>query len=54
MDPVEVLAIEVHQYVGKGLKTLVPRVIGQTAEAQARKSGTMGVSPQWDEPSFRV
>ncbi|MBN1811805.1 MAG: hypothetical protein JXA14_08215 [Anaerolineae bacterium] len=52
MDPTEVLAVEVHQYVGKGLKTLVPRVIGQTVEAQAKKSGTAGVSRQWDKPSF--
>ena len=45
MDPVEVLAVEIVQYVGEGLKTLVPRVIGQTAKApQPRR--------QWDEPSF--
>ena len=49
-DPVEVLAVEVPQYVGDGMKTLVPRVIGQTAEAQAKKSG--GRSTRWDEPSF--
>ena len=35
-DPVEVLAVEVHQYVGRGLKTLVPRVIGQSEEAKGR------------------
>lgn len=53
MDPVEVLAVEVHQYVGsQGLKTLVPRVIGQTAEAQAKKSGTTGATRQWDETTF--
>ena len=33
MDPVEVLAVEIKQYVGEGLRTLVPRVVGQTAEA---------------------
>ena len=38
MDPAEVLAVEVRQYVGQGVKTLVPRVVGQTAEAQQRKS----------------
>lgn len=37
MSPAEVLAIEVRQYVGKGIKTLVPRVIGRTAEAEAIK-----------------
>lgn len=29
MDPVEVLAVEIKQYVGQGLKTLVPRIFGQ-------------------------
>lgn len=38
MDPAEVLAVEIKQYIGQGLKTLVPRVIGQTAEAQQKKS----------------
>lgn len=38
MNPAEVIAIEVKQYVGEdGTKTLVPRVIGQTAEVGARK-----------------
>ncbi len=40
MDPAEVLAIEVKQYVGEGDHiTLVPRLIGQTTAAQQRKSG---------------
>jgi hypothetical protein len=30
MDPAEVLAVEIRQFVGEKLKTLVPRVIGQT------------------------
>jgi len=38
MDPAEVLAVELRQYVSQGLKTLVPRVFGQTAEAERRKS----------------
>lgn len=42
MDPAEVLAIEVKQYVGEGLKTLVPRVIGQTTEAEIKKQKTKG------------
>jgi hypothetical protein len=51
MDPAEVLAVELKQYVGQGLKTLVPRVIGQTAEAQQKKApGSM--AKQWDEASF--
>lgn len=52
MDPVEVLAVEVKQYVGQDLKTLVPRVIGQTAEAQSKKLGGAAPGRQWDEPSF--
>jgi hypothetical protein len=39
MDPAEVLAVEIKQYVGEGMKTLVPRVIGQTAEAEGKRGG---------------
>ena len=48
MDPVEVQAVEIHQYVGQGLKTLVPRVIGSTHKPPV-------VRPQgqiWDEQMF--
>jgi hypothetical protein len=38
MDPAEVLAVEIRQYVGEELKTLVPRVIGQTIEAERKRS----------------
>lgn len=51
MDPAEVLAIEIRQFGGHGLKALVPRVIGQTAEAQRRKRSSQE-GKQWDEPSF--
>ncbi len=51
MDPAEVLAIEIKQYVGSEIKTLVPTVVGQTAEEQQRKSGPR-TSRQWDEASF--
>lgn len=40
MDPAEVLAVELRQYVSEGLRTLVPRVFGQTAEAELRKTGS--------------
>lgn len=41
MDPAEVIAIEVKQFVGDGMKTLVPRVLGQTETARQKKaSGT--------------
>lgn len=48
MDPAEVLAVEIRQYAGKDLKTLVPRVLGQTTEALVRK----GEEKRWDEPTF--
>ena len=51
MDPAEVLAVELKQYTGKGVKTLVPRVIGQTAEAQQKKAPG-STAKQWDEASF--
>jgi hypothetical protein len=51
MDPAEVLAVEVRQYVGEKLKTLVPRVMGQTAIASSRKSASVS-GGKWDEPSF--
>ncbi|MCB9098371.1 MAG: hypothetical protein H6632_02440 [Anaerolineales bacterium] len=51
MDPAEVLAVEIKQYVGRGLKTPVPRVIGQTSEAQKRKT-VQRTSNKWDEPAF--
>jgi hypothetical protein len=51
MDPAEVLAVEVKQFANDTLQTLVPRLIGQTAEAQIRKAiGT--TQRQWDESSF--
>ena len=53
MDPAEVLAVEIKQFVGTGMKTLVPRVMGQTAEAGTRK-GTGRRSPPvaWDEETY--
>jgi hypothetical protein len=48
MDPAEVLAVELRQFAGEGLKTLVPRVYGQTQEAaKKRASGSLG--QRWDE-----
>ena len=52
MDPAEVLAVEIRQFVGEGRRTLVPRVIGQTAQAQRRKGTPGGGTRQWDETSF--
>jgi hypothetical protein len=45
MDPAEVLAIEIKQFVGEGVKTLVPRVIGQTEATLDKKNPNRG--KQW-------
>jgi len=52
MDPAEVVAVEIRQYVGQGLKTLVPRVIGQTVEAHQKKASGPREGRQWDEATF--
>jgi hypothetical protein len=52
MDPAEVLAVEIRQYVGQQLTTLVPRVIGQTSEAERKKSAGGRDERTWDEASF--
>lgn len=51
MDPAEVLALEIKQFIAEGLTTLVPTLIGQTAEAEIRK-GSSNTSRQWDEQAF--
>ena len=52
MDPAEVLAIEVKQFIGEGMKTLVPRVLGQTETARQKKSSGAKAGKQWDEAMF--
>ena len=52
MDPAEVLAVEIKQFVGPGMKSLVPRVIGQTAGAMSSKGGGSRPSRRWDEASL--
>jgi hypothetical protein len=52
MDPGEVLAVEIKQFVGQGLQTLVPRVMGQTAEAEKKKGPASHSGKQWEEESF--
>jgi hypothetical protein len=39
MRPAEVLAIELRQYQGEGLRTLAPILMGQTQEAMNQKAG---------------
>jgi len=48
MNPAEVLGIEIRQYMGQGLRTLVPRVIGQTAVALQRKERRPTQAMTWD------
>jgi len=50
MDPAEVLAVEIKQYVGGDLRALVPRVIGNTAESNRRQAPTSGA--KWNETTF--
>lgn len=52
MDPAEVLAIEVRQFIGEGMRTLVPRVLGQTETARQKKSSGTKAGKQWDEAMF--
>jgi hypothetical protein len=50
MNPAEVLAIEIRQYVGTGVRTLVPSVIRSSKRATAMSSTRTAV--QWDRESF--
>ena len=55
MPSIEVLAVEIKQFEGSNLKTLVPRVLGQTVQTQGKQ--TTGTSRtretrQWDEAQF--
>lgn len=38
MIPTEVLAVELKQFIGEGIRTIVPRVLGQTTVAEVSKS----------------
>ena len=51
MDPAEVLGIEIKQFVGEGITSLVPEWVGQTMEAELRKSASFRKEP-WDEERF--
>jgi hypothetical protein len=52
MTPAEVLAVEIKQFTGHGLKTLIPIVHGQTEEAKGKKNNNSSSKKQWDEESF--
>src|SRR5262249_2888034 len=51
MKSAEVLALELRQFEGQGLKTLVPMVYGQTQEAQQNKA-TGAPKRSWDFASI--
>jgi hypothetical protein len=50
MDPAEILALELRQFTGEGLKTIVPTVYGQTEEARKKKE-TGAPKREWNEES---
>ena len=55
MQGIEVLAVEIKQFQGKTGRTLVPRVIGRTAEAVAaptRRAGSVGSTVNLTEQTF--
>ena len=50
MDPAEVLAIEVRQYIGVSGRTIVPALLGRTAESERRKAVNASTSGEpWTE-----
>lgn len=52
MNPAEVFAVEVKQHVADDLVAFVPRLIGQTAQAQRTKSVGVRTSRKWNETLF--
>lgn len=50
MNPAQVLAIEIKQFAGEDIQTLVPRVIGQTAETQLTKRTRS--KRKWNEETY--
>ena len=51
MNPAEVLAMEIKQYAGHNLKTMVSRIIGQTMKAIDVKVSRSGELKMWDKES---
>lgn len=52
MSPAEIYAVEVRQYAGQGIRSLVPRIVGITADADMRKSSGKAERRQWDKNAF--
>lgn len=52
MDPAEVFGIELPQFLGSDLQTIVPRLVGNTSQAAERKQASSRLKRKWDEESF--
>jgi hypothetical protein len=53
MTPAEILGVEIKQFTGQdNIKTLVPRVIGQTTTADNIKGTNKGLNTNWSEETF--
>jgi len=53
MSPCEILGVEIKQFLGQNLKTLVPRVIGATANARNQKEVKVNsIHNQWNEEKY--
>ncbi len=50
MDPAEVMAVEVKQFVGEQVRTLVPRVVGQTVKSSSKAAPRE--TRNWDRDTF--
>jgi len=51
MSPAEVYAVQVTQYAGQGIRSLVPRIVGITADARIRKY-PKAERRQWEKNAF--
>lgn len=52
MDPAEVVGIEVKQYAGQDIKTLVPTLVGQTAKSAGKKRRAVTSNVTWTEQTW--
>jgi hypothetical protein len=52
MNPAEVLAVEVKQYLGEGQRAMATQLLGQTAQAQQKKTSVRSPGRQWNQESF--
>ena len=52
MSPAEILGVEIKQFIGQDLKTLVPRVIGMTSNAKTIKGKQNGREENWNKETF--